>query len=74
MAREKIVWCWWDRGDSEDGLVGFHTAKDRDRFVEGKPGPFRRRVSPFGKTISQTETWREMLDNMCAELPKECKP
>ena len=74
MTDPEIVWCWWDRGDSEEGLVGFHTRKDRDRFVSGEPGPFRRRVSPYGKTTSQTATWRDMVDEWCAELPKECKP
>lgn len=56
-----IVWTWWDRDEPEDGLLGFHTKKDRDNFSKGKPGPFRRRISSDGKTILQMETWSDTV-------------
>ena len=55
------VWVWWDRDEPEDGLLGFHTKEDRDRFSKKAPGPYRRRISPDGKTISQLETWQDMM-------------
>lgn len=67
MSEQPIVWVWWDRDEPEDGLVGFHTAKDRDAFSKGKPGPYRRRVSPYGKTISQTEDWAGMIKRLTQE-------
>lgn len=61
------VWTWWDRDEPEDGLVGFHTFEDCRRFSDGKPGPYRRRISPTGKTISQTEDWRGLVDRLTRE-------
>lgn len=58
------VWTWWDRDEPEDGLVGFHTREDRDRFAADRPGPFRRRISPIGKTISQLEDWHGFVDRI----------
>lgn len=63
-GQKEPVWCWWDRDDNEDGLLGFHTKKDRDRFSKGGAGPFRRRISEHGKTIPQSETWPEMIDRL----------
>ena len=64
------VWVWWDRDEPEDGLLGFHTKADRDRFARKAPGPYRRRISPTGKTISQTETWSDIV----ARLTQEPRP
>ena len=48
-------WRWWSRGECEEGLQGFHTREDRDRFSEGGSGPFRRVVAREGeRTIYQT--------------------
>lgn len=62
----KLVWVWWERDEPEDGLVGFHTVKDRDAFSAGKPGPYRRRVSPLGKTTSQLEGWSDLVKRWTA--------
>jgi hypothetical protein len=64
MERE-YLWRWWRRDEPETGLLGFHYRQDRDDFSAGKPGPFRRRVSEDGRTISQTEGWDGMLQRMC---------
>lgn len=61
------VWTWWDRDEPEDGLLGFHTGEDRDRFKAGKLGPYRRRISPVGRTIPQTEDWRGFVDRLAKE-------
>lgn len=37
----------WGRGDPEDHLYGFATAKDRDAFERGDPGPFERVLRPL---------------------------
>lgn len=63
----EYLWRWWSRGEPESGLLGFHTRADRDAFSDGKPGPFRRRVSEDGRTISQTEMWDDMAQRMCDE-------
>lgn len=63
-VHQPFVWCWWDRDEPEDGLLGFHTKSDRDRFSSGKPGPFRRRIAKDGHTISQT---RNYWDDLIAE-------
>jgi len=60
----KIVWTWWSRGDNEDSLLGFHTKKDRDAFSRGDAGPFRRRVADDGRTVLQTATWADMIENL----------
>lgn len=57
----KYVWVWWDRDEPEDGLMGFHTKEDRDRFSRKEPGPYRRRVSKDAKTINQMNDWQEMM-------------
>ena len=33
--RQPQVWCWWDRDEPEDGMTGFFTAEDRNRFFAG---------------------------------------
>ena len=58
---DKIVWDWWTPGEPEIGMLGFHTPQDRDDYAGGKPGPFRRRLSPTGKTILQSESWGELM-------------
>ena len=35
----KLVWCFWFPGEPEDGMLGFHTKKDRDDYQNGAPGP-----------------------------------
>ena len=62
------VWVWWDRDEPEDGLLGFHTKEDRDTFSEDRPGPFRRRVSPDGRAVSQLETWSDIVARL-SEFP-----
>jgi len=61
------VWVWWERDEPENGLLGFHTAEDCDRFSAGGEGPFRRRIAADGKTISQTETWSDFIDRLKSE-------
>lgn len=58
------VWVWWDREEPEDGLLGFHTEEDRDNFQTKQPGPYRRRVDPNGKTISQMDSWDDMMSRV----------
>lgn len=58
------VWVWWDRDEPEDGLLGFHTQEDRDNFHTKKPGPYRRRVAPNGKTISQMDDWNDQMSEV----------
>jgi hypothetical protein len=55
------VWTWWSRDEPEDGLLGFHTKQDRDRFSRNEPGPFRRRVADDGRTISQLADWKDVF-------------
>jgi hypothetical protein len=55
------LWAWWSRGDSERGLSGFITRKERDAFSRGEPGPFRRVVTADGHTVSQTATFEEIF-------------
>lgn len=58
----KLVWCWWDRDEPENGLLGFHTKADRDAFSAGKTGPFRRRLSADGRAIPQmNDLWADMV-------------
>ena len=57
-GQKEPQWRWWHRTDPELGLVGFLTRQDRDDFSADKPGPFRRIVSPYGKTILQNEDFR----------------
>jgi hypothetical protein len=59
--RQPIVWCWWDRDEPEDGMVGFVTAQDRNKFSAGGRGPFRRILTSDGHTISQMSRFRDML-------------
>lgn len=58
---ENPVWVWWSPGEAEDGLMGFTTAEERDRFNPKDPGPYQRLVSPDGKTISQMESWGDRM-------------
>lgn len=62
------VWVWWERDEPEDGLLGFHTVKDCNRFSQGKPGPYRRRVAKDGKTISQLTTWADIVNDARAAI------
>ena len=62
------VWCWWDRDEPEDGLVGFHTVEERDRFSVGGDGAFMRRISKYGKTVSQLEDWHGMIERWRNQL------
>lgn len=64
------LWVWWMPDEPEDGLLGFHTKKDRDSFSQKKPGPFRRRIAADGKTISQTETWGGMIARLTQEASR----
>ena len=59
--RQPQVWCWWDRDEPEDGMTGFFTAEDRNRFFAGGPGPFRRVLAPDGHTTSQIAEWNDIL-------------
>jgi hypothetical protein len=61
MKASHLVWDWWDRDEPEEGFLGFHTKKDRDDFSAGKAGPFRRRLSADGRTISQLATWADWI-------------
>lgn len=70
----KPVWVWWDRNEPEDGLLGFHTKEDRDRFSNKEPGPYRRRISPEGKTISQIEEWKDMMAGVRDVLSRRIIP
>jgi len=38
------VWTWWSPGEPTTDLHGFVTRRDRDAYVNGDPGPFRRIV------------------------------
>lgn len=58
---EKLPWVWWDRDEPEDGLTGFHTREDCDRFSRDEPGPFRRRISADGHTTSQMWQWSDLI-------------
>lgn len=49
---------WWYRGEPEDGLQGFVTREDRDRFSNGGPGPFRRVTAREGERTIWQETPR----------------
>lgn len=61
-------WVWWDRDESEHDLTGFHTREDRDRFQDGGPGPFRRRlVQPGRRAISQMEGWSDIVARLAKE-------
>ena len=42
-------WIWWERGEYEGDLLGFHTKQDRDRYSRGGSGPFRRRLCARGQ-------------------------
>ncbi|ORE90953.1 hypothetical protein [Aurantimonas sp. 22II-16-19i] len=66
------VWVWWDRDEPETGLVGFHTKEDRDRFQKKEPGPYRRRVSADGKTISQLADWQDWMQE-CRDILKNTR-
>lgn len=63
----RLVWVWWDRDEPEDGLLGFHTKNDRDAFSQGGPGPYRRRISADGRTISQKELWADIVSQWLDE-------
>lgn len=65
MVGEGCLWRWWSKGEPEIGLLGFHTAEDRDAFDAGKPGPFRRNVSWDGRTTLQAETWDQRVQREC---------
>ena len=65
---EKLPWVWWDRDEPEDGLTGFHTREDRDRFSRNEPGPFRRRISSDGHTTSQMWGWGDLMADVRASL------
>jgi len=62
-----MLWRWWRRDEPEMGLLGFLTEEDRDAFSRGDAGPFRRVVSDDGRTISQHEGWRGLLDRLTDE-------
>jgi hypothetical protein len=68
IQQDKLPWVWWDRDEPEDGLTGFHTAEDRDRFSRGDPGPFRRRISEDGHTVSQMWEWADFMADVRASL------
>lgn len=57
----KPVWVWWSPGEPEDGLLGFTTEAERDRFNPKDSGPYQRLVSPVGRTISQMESWEDRM-------------
>lgn len=63
-----LPWVWWDRDEPEDGLLGFHTQGDLDRFSSNAPGPYRRRLSADGRTISQLATWADRMAEVKAAL------
>lgn len=63
----ELVWVRWDRDEPEDGLLGFYNQIDRDEFSAGRRGPFRRVVSPDGRTISQMDDWKGMLKRWTEE-------
>lgn len=65
---EKLPWVWWERDEPEDDLLGFHTKEDLERFRKNLPGPYRRRISNNGRTISQLETWDDMMKGIKKEL------
>ncbi len=44
-----VVWVDWYPGDDEDDLHGFVTARERDAYERGEPGPFRRVVRDHHK-------------------------
>jgi hypothetical protein len=39
-----IVWTWWTPGEPDGDLHGFWSARERDAYDRGAPGPFRRIV------------------------------
>lgn len=67
MTDARYVWTWWDREDSEEGLCGFHTQDDLRRFMDKEPGPYRRRLSPIGVTISQMDEWSDVINRRLLE-------
>ncbi len=71
---EKYVWVWWSPGETEDGLTGFHTEQERDRFNPKEPGPYQRRVSKDGRTVSQMEDWQTRMENIRDELSRKRIP
>lgn len=71
MDENLLPWVWWERDEPEDGLTGFHTKEDRDRFSKGGDGPFRRRISADGHTTSQTWQWDDMMSEVRRLLDDE---
>ena len=61
--KQPQVWCWWDRGETEDGMTGFVTPQDHNKFSAGGLGPFRRILTPDGHTVSQMSRFRGMLQD-----------
>ena len=61
--KQPQVWCWWDRDETEDGMTGFVTPQDRNKFSAGGPGPFRRILTSDSHTVSQMSRFRGMLQD-----------
>ena len=58
MTNVPRTWVWWRPGESEDALLGFVSRAERDAYVAGDAGRFKRiiRITPksFEATLIRT--------------------